>query len=209
MPAVTVLQLDTSFPRIPGDVACPQTYLGEVEVIRIAQASVAQVVSDRPDLIDIAPFEDAVRRAKGDVIVTSCGFLSYWQDQLAALADRPFVASALIGLKRLDNPTVLTFDAASLTPLHLRGAACRVVGLSDDLHLKQVIRGDLPHLDITQVAAEMTTLELPADTKHLLLECTNLPPYKHVFRKLFDVPITDILTEIERLKAGTIDPAFL
>jgi hypothetical protein len=48
MPAVTVLQLDTSFPRIPGDVACPQTYLGEVEVIRIAQASVAQTPCAAP-----------------------------------------------------------------------------------------------------------------------------------------------------------------
>lgn len=64
-PAVTVLQLDTHFPRIAGDVGCAQSYALPMEVIRVPSATVQNVVNDRPDLIDIAPFEDALRQARG------------------------------------------------------------------------------------------------------------------------------------------------
>ena len=64
-PALTILQLDTDFPRVPGDVACPETYTCEVEIIRVPRATVGQIVSDRPEEIDIIPFETALHRAQG------------------------------------------------------------------------------------------------------------------------------------------------
>jgi len=153
---VTVLQLDTTFPRVAGDVASPQTYTGPIEVLRIPNAGVDKIVSTRPDLIDIAPFEDAIQRAKGDIIVTSCGFLSYWQTHLADLTDKPFISSALVGLAELaDHFTphevlTVTFDQRSLTPLHFGQHPefhQTIAGLPNEMHLKQVIAGDLPTLD--------------------------------------------------------------
>ena len=101
--ALTVLQLDTCFTRVPGDVACAQSYCAKVEIIRIPQAQVSNIVTSDPSCVDIAPFADALAQARGEVIATSCGFLAYWQQHLEALTDRPFIASALNALNRLNT----------------------------------------------------------------------------------------------------------
>ena len=75
-----------------------------------------------------------------------------------------------------------------------------------------MIAGDLPHLDAALAEAELVELvggllrERPV--RALLLECTNLPPYKQALKARFDVEIFDILTLIDRTKAGMVDPAF-
>jgi hypothetical protein len=217
-PGVTVLQLDTHFPRIAGDVGSTDSYACEAEVIRISGASVAGIVTDRPDQIDITPFETALKAAKGDVIVTSCGFLSYWQTHLGTRVDRPFISSSLVALDRLDDPAstaILTYDAARLNHAHLgnnaRFAPC-IIGLGQDAHLRAVIGGDEPELDADKAARE-TVETVRARTNSalqtLVLECTNLPPYKRALAAAFDVKIIDILTEIEAVRPKSIRPEFL
>lgn len=213
-PAVSVLQLDTAFPRVPGDVACPDTYLGEVEIIRVPAATVGCIVSAQPDLIAIEPFETAVRQARGEVIVTSCGFLSFWQAHLASLTERPFIASALValqGIEDLSGVLTLTFDADRLGPLHFPGPMTDVVGLAAGMHLREVIAKDLPDLDMRRAEAEVVALVERARTAThslLLLECTNLPPYRAALQRALDLPVIDILTCIETLRPGTVTAAF-
>lgn len=219
-PAVTVLQLDTHFPRIAGDVGAPATYLDEVEIIRVSGASVATIVTNAPETIDVGPFEDALKSARGDVIVTSCGFLSYWQTHLEAQTNRPFLSSALVALDRLqdhgiDDLAILTYDDTKLGASHL-GLHTRfipnIIGLDPSAHLRAVISGDQVTLNANRAARE-TVETVRAQTTNalrtLLLECTNLPPYKGALAAAFDVEIIDILTEIERVRAGTIRPQFL
>lgn len=220
-PTVSVLQLDTDFPRVPGDVGCPETYCENVEIIRISGATVGVIVSDRPDLIDIEPFEKAVRRATSDLIVTSCGFLSYWQDHLAALTEKSFVSSALTALDRLSliyepgEVMILTFDDASLTPQHLRRHAkfaAGIVGLPKQMHLRQVISGNQVTIDIARATEELTSFIAANQRphhKHLLLECTNLPPYKAQMQAVTGLPASDILTLIEAKQPRSIQPQFL
>ncbi|WP_415920083.1 hypothetical protein [Tateyamaria sp. SN6-1] len=215
-PTVTVLQLDTRFPRVPGDVGCAETFCDTVEIIRVPQATVAQVVTSDPHSIPIAPFEDALRGARGDVVVTSCGFLSPWQDHLAAQNDRPFISSALLALdtlpERPEDILTLTFDAERLGPPHLRGHACDVQGLPADMHLRQTIANDAETLDTARAERELvdhvTQVQRP-NHRHLLLECTNLPPYKAAMARATGLPVTDILTLIEDARPGTVRPAFL
>lgn len=219
-PAVTVLQLDTHFPRIAGDVGAAETYIDDVEIIRVSGASVAGIVTGSPEDIDIGPFEDALKYAKGEVIVTSCGFLSYWQGHLEAQSTRPFISSSLVALDRLKDHTIedlaiLTYNAAKLGAPHLgqysHFAPC-IIGLDPTAHLRAVIGGDGVTLDAIRAAHE-TVETVRAQTTNtlqtLLLECTNLPPYKAALAAAFDVQIIDILTEIERVRAGTIRPQFL
>jgi hypothetical protein len=220
-PAVSILQLDTDFPRVPGDVGCPQTYCEPVEIIRVPKATVAGIVRGRPEQIDIAPFEDAVRQATGDVVVTSCGFLSYWQDHLAALTSKPFISSALIGLGALrhnyapNEVMILTFDADRLGIAHLgSNADCvsSVVGLPSQSHLRKVIGENQLELDAQLAADEIIDLvrehQSPAH-KHLLLECTNLPPYKAAITAATGLPVTDILTLIATKKPTAVKPEYL
>jgi hypothetical protein len=217
-PSVTVLQLDTKFPRIPGDVASSQTYIGEVEILRIPEASVGQVVSADPTTIPIAPFEEALAKAAGDIIVTSCGFLSYWQTHLEKQTDKPFISSALIALPELcrryapQDILTLTFDDQSLNESHFGPHQTDVVGLSPDMHLRQVISQNRSDLDVAfaqQEIADFVTLQRKPNYKHILLECTNLPPYKDAIADQINLPVTDILTCIEDARPGTVRPKFL
>jgi len=218
-PALTILQLDTHFPRVPGDVACAETYQEEIEIIRIPAASVGRIVTDRPSSIDIAPFAEAVRRAQGKIIATSCGFLAHWQDHLQTSCTRPVIASALLALSDLASrghrPSVLTFDAEKLQAGHpevLSKYADQVIGLSPDMHLRQVIEGDATTFDQHRAETEITALvkdRVTSECQVLLLECTNLPPYKAALRHVFKGQIFDILTGIEAARPGTVRPRFL
>lgn len=219
-PALTVLQLDTRFPRIPGDVACPDTYAVPIEVLLVPKAKVGRIVTDDPMAIDIAPFEEALAHAQGEVIVTSCGFLAPWQAHLQALTDRPLIASslgALDGLVQQFSPAeliILTFDDAALSLAHLGGHGTylnSIVGLPKTSHLRDVIAGNRTVLDVETATQDVTTLladHCSDMTRHILLECTNLPPYKSAITQRLRLPCTDILTRIEDLRPGTVAPAF-
>lgn len=218
-PALTVLQLDTHFPRVPGDVACPASYVDTVEIIRIPAASVGRIVTEDPGQIDIEPFADALRTARGDIIATSCGFLAHWQSHLQAASARPVVASALLALPHLRTTarttSVLTFDADKLLAGHdgaLKGRADQVIGLPSDMHLRQVIERDAMTLDQHRAQVEIVALvkdQVPSYCETLLLECTNLPPYKAAIRDVFKGQIVDILSEIERRRPRTVRSEFL
>lgn len=219
-PRVTVLQLDTDFPRIAGDVGAPESYAVAPQIIRVAGASVGKIVTDKPEAIDITPFEDALKQATGDIIVTSCGFLSYWQDHLAALSDRPFIASSLSALEHLRHEhqpaamRILTFDATCLGVQHLGRHpqyASSIIGLPPAHHLRQVISGNLDHLSRKKAEQEITALLRDTQTlahKHIILECTNLPPYRDAIKAATGLPVTDILTVIESACPGSVASRF-
>ena len=219
-PSLSILQLDTHFPRIPGDVACPQTYTSDVEIIRTPGAAVRGIVRQDPAAIDIAPFAAALNTAKGKVIATSCGFLSYWQDHLQSLTAVPFISSALISLPRLartyspDQLMIVTFDADALGPAHLAGAQAyqaSLVGLPAKCILRCAIAEDLsfdPH-DVTRELVALVQRNMTAKTRHILFECTNLPPYSQAIRTATGLPVTSILSEIEKAKPGLVNSAYL
>lgn len=218
---LSLLQLDTAIERIAGDVGSAATFVAAPQVIRVPAATVAQVVTRTPSRIDIAPFETALQQASGDVIATSCGFLAPFQDHLAGQTDRPFVASALSALDHLSDQVtpkqimIVTFAADQLGPAHFgrhdRYLAA-TVGLPVGSHLRQVITDDTTSLDPVLAQDELTALvrrHLTPAHRHILLECTNLPPYKSALRAATGLPISDILTQIERARPGTVAPAFL
>jgi len=219
-PRVTVLQLDTDFPRIAGDVGAPESYARPPQIIRIAGARVGRIVTDRPQEIDIAPFEEALAQAEGDIIVTSCGFLSYWQAHLSALTDRPFISSSLTALERLhhfhtpEQMRILTFDAGALSTAHLGSYpqyAPSIIGLPANHHLRDVISHNKANLDRTRASIEIATLLQETQTPrhaHILLECTNMPPYREAIKAATGLPVTDILTRIEATCPGAIAPRF-
>ena len=168
MPVVSLLQLDTSFPRIPGDIGSPETWRAGLDIHVVPELSVAQVINSDPGATDMTKVETAMDRARGDILTTSCGFLCYWQDRLAARTARPFVSSALLALPDLrmrfadDELAILTFNADVLTSPafapSLGGFAGPVVGLAKESHLRQVIANDLPALDRPRAEDEIFRL---------------------------------------------------
>ena len=223
MPVVSLLQLDTSFPRIPGDIGSPETWRADLDIHVVPELSVARVINSDPGATDMAAVEAAMDRARGDILTTSCGFLCYWQDRLAARTTTPFVSSALLALPDLrtrfadDELAILTFNADVLTSpafaQSLDGFAGPVAGLAAQSHLSQVIANDLPTLDRQRAEDEIVRLVdglcAAGRVRALLLECTNLPPYKQALKAKFDIEIFDILTLIDGMKADIVNAAYL
>ena len=223
MARVSVLQLDTRFCRVPGDVGCAESYLHDPEIIRVPCASVANIVTDQPGQIDLDPFLNAIERATGDVVVTSCGFLSPFQDQLQSITPKPIIASVLNMLSDLDvmkgadRSSVLTFDATRLVEAHFpnpyRANDFRVVGLRPNNPLRQRIEEDVPDCfdasDVVNAVVADFALAVMPTTETVILECTNLPPYKPQMRRNRNVRIVDILLAIEHIAPKTIAPQYL
>ena len=223
MARVSVLQLDTRFCRVPGDVGCAESYLHDPEIIRVPCASVANIVTDQPGQIDLDPFLNAIERATGDVVVTSCGFLSPFQDQLQSITPKPIIASVLNRLSDLDvikgadRSSVLTFDATRLVEAHFpnpyRANDFRVVGLRPNNPLRQRIEEDVPDCfdvsDVVNAVVADFALAVMPTTETVILECTNLPPYKPQMRHDSNVRIIDILSAIEHIAPKTIAPQYL
>ena len=220
---LTVLQLDTVFPRIKGDVASHETYLEPIKVEKIPQASVAKVVTATPDQNDMTSFLASASAINSGIGVTSCGFLGYWQDQLNRHCPRPFIASALVDLPQWqqqyapDEMAIITFDEKVLsTPLYaplLAGFSGQVIGLHPEMHLKKVISDDHPQLDQQRAETELiahlkASLDFSA-IKALVFECTNLPPYRRAMKSALNVDIYDILTSINARDPKLVRPELL
>lgn len=222
-PRLTVLQLDTRFPRPPGDVASPESYQVPIVIERIAKATVDQIVTADPDQNSMIPFGEAAKRITSGLGVTSCGFLGYWQDQLNQISSQPFIASALSDLNHwgqgyaADEIAIVTFDRDVLaTPLYaqlLAGFSGAIIGLHPDMHLKKVISEDRPDLDQqraeTELLSYLDTVLDHSKIKALVFECTNLPPYKAAIKSAFNVEIYDILTSIHNRDPELVRPEFL
>ena len=223
MARVSVLQLDTRFCRVPGDVGCGDSYVNAPEIIRVPRTSVADVVSDQPNQIDLDPFLKTIEQATGDVIVTSCGFLSPFQDQLQSVTHKPVIASVLNMLSDLkvmkgaNRSSVLTFNAERLVDAHFPhpylAGDFRIVGLHPDNPLRQRIEGDVPDYfdpsDMQDAVMHDFAASMTPTTETVVLECTNLPPYKPQMRRNSDVRIVDILSAIEHIAPKTIAPQYL
>ena len=222
MNRITLLQLDTHFPRIPGDVGSVDTYKCELEIIRVPNATVEQVVNANPFQIDLDPFFDAIDKATGDLVITSCGFLSPFQNELDAICKVPFIASSLGQLEHLKNiytPSelqIITFDASKLGAAHLP-KGCEdfvgsIYGLNSNAYLRNVIENNIKQLDPVKGAIDVCALIEKNNNKlikSILLECTNLPAYKSEIRRISNVPIYDILTAIENRLPNSVHEYFL
>ena len=120
-------------------------------------------------------------------------------------------------MKGADRSSVLTFDATRLVEAHFpnpyRANDFRVVGLRPNNPLRQRIEEDVPDCFdasdlVDSVISDFALAVLPT-TETVILECTNLPPYKPQMRHDSNVRIIDILSAIECIAPNTIAPQYL
>ncbi|NNJ76640.1 MAG: aspartate/glutamate racemase family protein [Anderseniella sp.] len=212
-----VLMLDTNFPRPVGDIGNPDSFDHPVIYRRLPGAVVSRVVSDEPLPDDLAELfvnnARALEDAGATVISTSCGFLYPLQDRLQAAVSVPVVTSALCLLPALrgklgaDAPIgIVTFDAGRLSPHHIPDDGPLVIeGLARADHLYRVITDDLADLDQTQAGSNVADAieRLKSRAPQLMavvLECTNLPPYRRNIVKNQSFSIYDIHDAINHLQ---------
>src|SRR3954463_7321051 len=126
-----ILMLEARFPRIPGDMGNAATWPFPVLYRVVRGASPEKVVMHGargllPDFIDAA--KDLVRLG-AEAITTNCGFLSLFQNEIAAAVSVPVATSSLMQVPwvRATLPPgkrvgLVTVSGSTLTPAHLEGA---------------------------------------------------------------------------------------
>jgi hypothetical protein len=214
-PLVGILMLETTFPRIKGDIGNPQTFSFPVRYQTVNGASPQKIVIDA----DAGLIEDFINAGKVLVaqgvkaITTSCGFLALFHRQLADALPVPVFTSSLLQVRLAQSVIrsnqkvgIITIRRQSLTGAHLAGVGIKdcplaVVGMEDAQEFSAVFIGGKPTLNEAkcrqemQSAADQLMREHP-DIGAIVLECTNMPPYADTVRQVTGLPVFDAVTMV-------------
>lgn len=206
-----ILMLDTQFPRPVGDVGNPDSYPYPVVLRRVPRATPTRVVHERAEgLVD--DFCDAARALQDTgcrAIITSCGFLALHQRRMAAAVDIPMGTSALLLIPLLRtllgahlSVGILTASATSLSSDHLDAVgadpATPVQGIAPDSAFARIIignqtDGDMAAVGNDVVAGAQALIAKAPDIGAILLECTNMGPYRERIAALCGRPVFDLI----------------
>lgn len=207
-PFVGVILLDTRFPRPLGDIGQPDTFAQAglpVRLLRVPRASVQRVVREADPAL-LVPFIEAAKTLEHEgaaLITTSCGFLAQHQQALQAAVGVPMISSSLLQCAGLNAPGIVTFDADSLAPTVLAGAGVPagtpVSGLQAGCCMQRTILHDLLEMDLSQaendvVQAALRLVQQHPQVRHIVLECTNMPPYRNAVARATGRPVFDLET---------------
>ncbi len=211
---IGILMLDTQFPRIVGDMGNALTFDFPVRYHRVSGATPDLVV--RKSVQDLLPaFIKGGRHLEGEgvrAITTNCGFLAKVQREMAEAVRIPVFTSSLMlvplvhrMLPRGRAVGILTVDAASLTREHFAGAGIGpdipvvVAGLEGEKEFSRVLLDDLLTLDVEAAREEHVRIARRLIAEHpevgaIVLECTNMPPYRADIQRATGLPVFDIVT---------------
>lgn len=217
-----ILTLDTSFPRLPGDLGSPTTFDFPVRHEVVAGATVDDVVHRRRDTLLPAFIEAGQRLAEAGCagIATTCGFLVRWQRDLADALPVPVLTSALLQVPLVERTLpkgrrvgVVTYSAADLGADALAAAGAHpytpVEGLDPDGYFAQTIRFGRAHVDSGRladdtVAAARRLAGAHRDLGAIVLECANMPPYREAVQAATELPVFDAATLVAWFHAALV-----
>ena len=214
-PRVGILMLETTFPRIKGDIGNPETFPFPVLYQTVNGASPQKVVIEADaGLIDAFVDAGKALAARGvRAITTSCGFLALFHRHLVEALPVPVFTSSLLQVHlarsviRSDQKIgIITAHRPSLTNRHLAGVGIQdyplaIVGMERAREFSAVFIGGKTTLDEGQCHQEMRAaagrlmLEHP-DVGAIVLECTNMPPYADTVRRETGLPVFDVVTMV-------------
>jgi Asp/Glu/hydantoin racemase len=169
-----------------------------------------------PDFLDAAA---ELVSFGAEAITTNCGFLSLFQQEIAAHVGVPVATSSLIQVPWVQATLppgkrvgVITVSASSLTPQHLEAAGAAMdtpfAGTETGKEFFRVlILGQKQDMDIALAAQDVMDAGRRLVAEHqdigaIVLECTNMPPYAHALRHALGMPVYDIYSLITWLHAG-------
>ena len=200
-PFLGVVMLDTRFPRPLGDLGNPATWSVPVNV-RVVRGiwpdkvvqSAAGLHAGRVGQAFVAVVQALVREG-AVAVTTSCGFLVLLQKELQAGVRVPVQTSSLLQLPRLlaiqRRVGVLTIAAGKLGREHLRAAGVPRERLADVViqgvdpkgEFATRILGNQPELDLEKARADVVAAAVALKAREpsltdVVLECTNMPPYR-------------------------------
>ncbi|KAA9002779.1 aspartate/glutamate racemase family protein [Affinibrenneria salicis] len=215
-----VLMVKTHFRRYQGDIGNPDTWSFPVRY-RVVEDAIPQRMGHLQQHNLLEPFKRAAQSLidEGvDGLTTSCGYLSYYQQELAAWSPVPIVTSSLLQYSLVQRllpggrrPLILTFDETTLKGDYLQKVGipvdAAVAGIDPDSEfVRSISNGDdsIPWQVLESdvlAAAEQALRRFPA-TGALLLECTNIAPFSASLYGRFGFPVFDTVTLVNGFHAA-------
>ena len=210
-----IIMLDTTFPRIVGDVGNPATFPFAVRYKVVQGASPQRLVIEADKRL-LGPFIEAGQSLIDEgarAIATSCGFLALFHLELQQALPVPVFSSSLLQvhltnsmLQQGQKTGIITARKESLTKRHLKAIAIdqyplAIVGMDQAVEFTSVFIHGKTTLDKQKCSQEMaqaaeTLLQKHPDVGAIVLECTNMGPYSKAIRSLTGLPVYDVVTMI-------------
>lgn len=216
---IGLILLRTAFPRPIGDGGNPASWAEQVVVHQLALGSVSNVVADAP--LPARACEELVTAANGlaamgaRCVTTSCGFFASIQTLVAPQLSVPFISSSLCLIAPLlsdgvliEEIGVLTFNAQKLGARHFAGVNAPIPaaqkGLISGNIVRKCIENDETSLDLARAQADVVERAQAlkrefSNVNTLILECTNLAPYRRAIEAATGMRTFDIRDAVERL----------
>jgi len=212
--------LDTKWPRPPGDTGNAHTWPFPVIYKVVPGASARVVIHEQGKGLGQAFLDAATELVKegADGITTTGGFLSIFQDQLAAHVKVPVASSSLMQIplvQRLLPPGkrvgVLSVHGDRVTPEHWKsvGAALDtpVMGTEGGREFTRVLLEDEMEMDYEKAEQDILEAGDKLLQKHpevgaLVLETHNMAPYSRALNNRLQIPVYDVYTFVRWFQSG-------
>jgi aspartate/glutamate racemase len=187
------------------------TFSFSVVYKKVEGASISKVVKER-DTGLIEPFVQAAKELEEEgirAITTSCGFLALFQKEIQQQLTVPFYSSSLLQIPMASITAgepigIVTASESSLTTAHLSGVNAHhqhviIKGMDNMPKFSGAIVQEKIELNEAAVKEEMKQITSELISSHpglkaIILECTNMPPYRDAIREVTNLPIFDITT---------------
>jgi hypothetical protein len=217
MKPLGILMLDTRFPRIEGDIGNPLSFDFPVIFRTLRGIGSADAVVAHPDrarvLAALTANAEALAKEGAIGLSTSCGFLALYQKELEDLSPVPVATSALLLIRKLAGRKVgvITASAENLTSAHFAAVGAPVdtpvAGMPADgsfaaTFLRNGMTLDRDAVEAEAVASGRELLRDYPGIDAIVLECTNLPPYKKALQQALGVEVFDVLDLLRDFRKG-------
>jgi Asp/Glu/hydantoin racemase len=222
---VGIIMLECAFARPVGDIGNALTFPYPVQYEVLEGIASEDLIrhETQPAVTALVAAGKRLERKGVKGILTSCGLLIKYQRLLAEALSVPVATSSLLLIPFLDallppnqKIGVITADSQILSPEvvtqagSIRGDRIIIKGAQNcDAFNKAIMAASPPYeLDTDRLKAETISLcrellrEEP-DTGAIILECTNLAPYRSELTKTFSIPVFDIIQVAHLIHAGT------
>jgi hypothetical protein len=214
--------LDTSFPRLVGDVGNPRTFEFPVRYRRVVGAAPELLVAGRAVELLPAFIEGATALERDGVaaVTTTCGLMARVQPELAKAVRVPVFASSLLlvpAVHRMLGPDrrvgILAASSARVDEDLLAGVGVgpeipvAVAGFEHQPEFTRVFVGNATDLDVTAVRSEHVRVatrlvEQHPDVGAIVLECVNMSPFIPDIHGATGLPVFDIVALLRLVQAG-------
>lgn len=206
--------MNTSFHRPLGDVGNPGTWKIPIRIKIVQEAKGDAVVKTSRNYEQ--SFVDIWVQAARDLVeegaialITSCGFLATLHPTLQSKIGVPVGTSALLQIpiaKALipkdKELGIVTFDSENLGKEHLSAVGVDydvpIFGVKKGGEFQKILRDGKPYsfeaIEAEVLEAVDKLLQENDNIGGIILECTNIPPFKNAIYRKTGLPIWDIIT---------------